>query len=245
VIARTLPGAASTWVAERVAGPRRRAEVVAQGPHAVYVDVDGECVGVLARDAVALPIGLRTTLPRLPPATGPVEVGDGRLVFEGYDVTPTRIVDPVVPRLGRWSSAAGPLTLVAPDNSLDLPATALQALAAAEASAVLDLLGRGDGLTPVGDDVLAGWLVARHAIGRPAGSVGDAVAAHALDRTTLLSATLLRRAIVGEALPECRDLLLAIRSDAGVDAARDRLLAIGHTSGAGLALGISLALATG
>jgi Protein of unknown function (DUF2877) len=204
----------------------------------VYVDVDGDCVGVLAAGAVAVPIGLRTTMERLPAVTRPVEAGDGRVAFEGYDVRPTRIVDPVVPPLGS-------LPAWRPSVRLDLPAPALRALADAEASAVLDLLGRGDGLTPSGDDVLAGWLVTRHATGRPAGPVGTAVATHAADRTTLLSATLLRRALVGEALPECRDLLLALRSGIGVAAARDRLLATGHTSGAALALGIGLALRAG
>jgi hypothetical protein len=229
-----VPAAASTWVAERLAGSPRDCAIVASGPHAVYVDVDGDCVGLLARPAVAVPIGLRTTLPRLPTVAEPVRVGDGRLAFEGYDVVPTRIVDPAVPRieaLPPWPASV----------RLDLPAPALRALADAEATAVLGLLGRGDGLTPSGDDVLAGWLVARYAIGRPSESVGAAVATHAADRTTVLSATLLRRAVAGEALPECRDLLLALRNGAGVEAARDRLLAIGHTSGAALALGISLA----
>jgi hypothetical protein len=235
VTARTVPGVASPWVAERLAGPSRACTVVADGPHAVYVDVDGDCVGVLAAAAVGVPIGLRTTLERLPDVAGPVEVGDGRIAVEGYDVRPTRIVDPVVPPVGSLPAWRPPVRL-------DLPVTALRAVADAEASAVLELLGRGDGLTPSGDDVLAGWLVTRHAIGQPAGSVGATVATHAADRTTLLSATLLRRAVVGEALPECRDLLLALRSGIGVEAARDRLLATGHTSGAALALGIGLAL---
>jgi len=237
VTARNVPGAASTWVVERVAGPRRPAEVVGHGPDAVYVDVDGDCVGVLARDAVDLPIGLRTTLPRLPGLdTGtPVVVGDGAVRLGEDVVTVTRLVDPVVPRLGRLP----PWT---PGVQLDLPAPALRALADSDAEAVLALLGRGDGLTPSGDDVLAGWMVARYATERSLTPVVDVVLRAAADRTTRLSATLLRRAAEGEAIRVCRDLLLALRSGSGVDAARDRLLRIGHTSGAALALGISLGL---
>jgi Protein of unknown function (DUF2877) len=211
--------------------------VVGHGPHAVYVDVGGDCVGVLARDAVDLPIGLRTTLPRLPDvgSGAPVEVGDGGVRIGEYAVTVTRLVDPVVPRLGplpRWS----------PGVRLELPESALRALADSDAEAAMALLGRGDGLTPSGDDVLAGWMVARYATGRALTPVVDVVLTEAADRTTRLSATLLRRAAEGEAIRVCRDLLLSLRSGSGVDEARDRLLRIGHTSGAALAVGISLGL---
>jgi hypothetical protein len=240
-----VPGAASTWVAERVAGPRRRAEVVASGPYAVYVSIDGDCLGVLARDAVAVPIGLRTTLDRLPEVRGPVEVGDGAVSFAEYAVAVTRIVDPTVPRIAELSGVYRARTRHAPDNfagSLGLPAVALRALAEAEASAVLDLLGRGDGLTPSGDDVLAGWLVARYATGREATAVAAAVSAYAGSRTTPMSAALLHRALAGESIPHVRDLLIALGRGIGVDAARDRLLTVGHTSGTAMALGIGLAL---
>ena len=232
-----MPAAGSPWVADRISGPRRPVEVVASGTHAVYVDVDGDCVGVLARDAVDLPIGLRTALRRLP-AVGdgaPIAVGDGEVLLGQYVVTLTRLVDPAVPRLGTlptWSAGV----------RLDLPPKALRALADSDAEAVLALLGRGDGLTPSGDDVLAGWLVARHATQRPLAPIVDAVLTHAADRTTRLSATLLRRAAEGEAIRACRELLLSLRSGSGVEAARARLIGIGHTSGAALALGISLAL---
>ena len=68
------------------------------------------------------------------------------------------------------------------------------------------LLGRGPGLTPLGDDVLAGWLATRPRLGRP-----DTVLAAAVRRrlgvTTLLSATLLDCALRGEALPQLADWL--------------------------------------
>ena len=42
-----------------------------------------------------------------------------------------------------------------------------RSLAATSSAAVRELAGRGEGLTPVGDDVLAGFAAMRHARGRP------------------------------------------------------------------------------
>ena len=240
--ASTVPAAASAWVAGRVAEPRRPARVVASSPQAVYVDLGAECLGVLARTAVAVPIGLRTALERIPEVTGPVSVGDGVVSLGAYDVVVTRIVDPTVPRIAAPAERMLPLPRTPSAGSLGLPADALRALAEGEAAAALRLLGCGPGLTPAGDDVLAGWLVARHAVDRPAPAVAAAVARLAPARTSSLSATLLRRAIAGEAPPPCRDLLLALRTGTGVDRAYDRLLGVGHTSGPALALGIALGL---
>ena len=63
-----------------------------------------------------------------------------------------------------------------------------------DAAAVADLVGRGDGLTPLGDDVLCGWLAAHRAAGVATPAVDDAVR-RALPRTTTLSATLLECAL--------------------------------------------------
>ena len=98
------------------------------------------------------------------------------------------------------------------------------------------LLGRGPGLTPLGDDVLAGWLVTRAALGRP-DPVLSAAVRHRLAVTTLLSATLLECALRGEALPE----LAAWLADPSAPTT-DALLAVGATSGAGMLTGARLAL---
>jgi hypothetical protein len=105
-----------------------------------------------------------------------------------------------------------------------------------------DLLGLGPGLTPLGDDLLAGWLAVHRLLGVATPEV-DEVLAGARARTTLLSATLLDCAAHGEVVPEFAAWLSALAtSDA--QRALDSLLNLGATSGAGLAYGAAVALTT-
>ena len=104
------------------------------------------------------------------------------------------------------------------------------------------LVGNGGGLTPLGDDVLCGWLAVLVATDRLTDDVTAAVRA-TLDRTTLLSATLLDCALHGEVLPEFAAYVAALGTPAE-DAAATALMAIGHTSGAGLWWGARHALST-
>nr|WP_281380895.1 DUF2877 domain-containing protein [Nocardioides panaciterrulae] len=107
------------------------------------------------------------------------------------------------------------------------------------AAQVAHLVGRGGGLTPLGDDVLCGWLATHRAAGRPTPVVDAAVRSLAA-RTTLLSATLLDCALHGEVLPEFASYLTAVGTpDEPARAAR--LAAVGHTSGGGLLYGALLA----
>ncbi len=247
--------AATPWLADRLSGPPRPARVLAAGPQAVYVDDHGVAVGVLASGAVAVPLGLRTRLSRLPDTVpgDTAVVGDRAVRLAGSTFTVARISTATVPALPALRDSAGavcgwPLPGAEPrfDAALDqLPAGALWALAAGRPAAVADLIGRGDGLTPVGDDVLAGWLVARRAAGLSGSAALARTVRAAHGRTTTFSATLLDRAADGETVPALRALLVGLAS--GAPAARirallDDLLAIGHSSGAGLAVGVALAL---
>ncbi|WP_278255386.1 DUF2877 domain-containing protein [Nocardioides convexus] len=89
--------------------------------------------------------------------------------------------------------------------------------------------------------MLAGWLVTARAAARDLAAVAAAVAA-AAPRTTDLSATLLAHAATGAAIPHFRALLLALATGTGVTPAAADLVAVGHTSGAGMLLGAALAL---
>jgi hypothetical protein len=102
-------------------------------------------------------------------------------------------------------------------------------------------VGRGDGLTPLGDDVLCGWLAVHRAVGVPTPEV-DEVLHDQLSRTTTFSATLLECALAGDVADALGGLLRALGRP-GESEARHRLGMVGHSSGAGLAHGADLALA--
>ena len=227
--------AAPLRVRERLwAAPDGTRDIVHAGPSAIYVDLDGWCLGLLASTATRVPCGLWTSLPDLGAlVAGPVEVVDGTLVVAGETVRITRLVDVSTPTPQRHapSGFAPALRMTLPEG-FDLPDGPLTADHAAH------LLGRGPGLTPLGDDVLAGWFVARHAAGHPDAGLAAAVRPR-LGATTLLSATLLDCAMRGEALPQ----LAAWLADP-TPATTEGLLAVGATSGTGLLLGAELAMSS-
>lgn len=106
---------------------------------------------------------------------------------------------------------------------------ALDSIAAGEwpacRSAVERLAGRGEGLTPAGDDVLMGVMYGLWVWGaREAWS--QRIAETAAPRTTTLSAAFLRAAAAGEAVWQWHDLANGRPGAAG------SILAIGQTSGA-------------
>ena len=218
-----VPAAAPVRVRDRLAaradGPL---EVVHRGPHALYLDLDGRTLGVLASTATAVPCALRiasTGLGRL--ATAAASVRDGVLHLDDRPVRIGRIVDTSVPRI--------PGHLIGPTGDLAPP----------PADLVSSRLGRGDGLTPYGDDVLCGWL----AVHRAAGVATDAVDAEVragLHRTTMLSATLLDCALHGEVIPEFAAYVASLGTSAAP--ARAALTKVGHSSGRGLLAGARLAL---
>lgn len=253
--------AATGRVRDVLAGRVRAATVVHAGHDAVYLDVDGFCLGVLSRSATAVPCGLRTTLTSLaeglatptPPGSR-ARVGGGSLLLGGARLTVGRVVEASVPPLPPAAARRAARTLAKvfpplPHTREELPAAALTLLGDGDPAAVPLLLGRGSGLTPLGDDVLCGWLatVAAGVLGghdparlRP---VAAAVTALASRNTTTLSATLLDCAARGEALPRFRRLVAELASAGpGCAAGLAALLEVGHTSGHGLVLGLHLAL---
>lgn len=260
---RRLVTAAPSWVAAALHGEMRTVPVVHTGPDATYVDAEGTVIGVLSTRATAVPCGLRTTTARLPVEVTTAQhgiLGGGRLRFGSVEVVCTRIVSasltasPHVPARGsaRLGTALEGLPQV--EARLDavraeLPASALAALGSGEPAAVAPLLGRGSGLTPVGDDVLCGWLATQIAHGEDAEPIRSSIADLAPARTTTLSATLLACAGRGEVIPEFRQLLRVLAGhdaddlDARLQAELTTLAGVGHTSGIGLLLGALLAFA--
>lgn len=248
----------------------RPATVVATGRSATYLDVGGRLLAIVAPDAVRLPCavvvrGTPTVLASpvrdadgggRADGTG-LAVGEGAIHRDGRPVhTVGRWFDPRV-RVSRVDPVARCrfATLVRSEWQVDplLPDDAVERLAddlAADKAhrAAAALLGRGTGLTPAGDDLVAGALAALRATGSPAAhGLGRATRALAPTTTTRLSAALLEAADVGAVVPEAAAVLRALVGvDTGsVDVATRRLVALGHTSGwhlaAGLMVGVTAA----
>ncbi len=114
------------------------------------------------------------------------------------------------------------------------------------------LLGAGPGLTPAGDDVLAGALVAAQATDDPRLPDWRASVLQLLRRrpTTAVSEAMLRCALDGFATPQLADYVHAMctagtHTDPDVlDAATVNLLAVGSSSGAALMAGVLHTLTT-
>jgi len=283
---RPYPVAASTAVELALVGPSRPVAVLAAGPEAIYLAVDDAertTLCLAAARAVRVPCAVvldpKAAVPELTPGTDG-RVGGGSLILGGSVFRVTRWWRPPKPRgLGgapparlaaavRWLTVrvADPLDPEGREAVSDL--VGALAIGAAPDSGVSRLLGRGPGLTPTGDDVLAGALVCLTALGAPAAApLAAAVTSAAPDATTAVSAALLRHAARGECVPQLADLLEAIGNGgpaasrvlagsaassvlAGSDQASGTLaraagalLAVGHCSGAGLLHGVLVALA--
>jgi hypothetical protein len=143
-------------------------------------------------------------------------------------------------RVGRWWQPPRPRGLTAPAVLPAAPGVDLL-----DTVRPHDLLGAGPGLTPSGDDVLAGLLVAAHAVGDPRLATWQAQTRAALRvrTTTAVSRGLLTHALDGWATPELAGFVTAAcAGDLGT--ALPALLAVGHTSGAALAAGALHVLGT-
>ncbi|HEX4811158.1 MAG TPA: DUF2877 domain-containing protein [Nonomuraea sp.] len=261
-----VTGAASTAVRAVLEAPRRPARVLAAFPAGVYLEVRTE----MEPSVIAVITGAATRLPNSVLLAGPlpqVTVGDEASVGE-------RSVElgPLSLRVRRWWDPAPPLgpidrTRLAESAAiLAAPAEpraglegngAVAALAAGCArgwlmgavSAAEQLVGLGPGLTPSGDDVLAGLLVTLRHVGAASGTtravwladwLAAAVTFDAGTRTTPLSATLLHCAARGEACPEVTAVLRGVAGAQALGPALRGLRRLGHTSGADLAQGIAI-----
>jgi len=279
-----IGGVASAAIADLLDGPARPAELIGSFPVAVYVKAAGGVVALVSPDGVRLPNAM--VLSRVDhesvvrhAATGPVQVGYGEVRLGPVRVTPRRWWDPV-PRLGRVDGGllAGRLDAVRailpnwPDDA-DPAAGRLRAGREALASAlagtgdfagtgdlagtVRSLVGLGAGLTPAGDDLLAGVMAGlvvfgtaleRRDVRTLASRMRQEVVAHAA-ATTPLAADLAEHAARGALVQPATDLCRAIadqRPGAGsaLTPAVERLLRVGHTSGRDLAEGLLLGAST-
>jgi hypothetical protein len=112
------------------------------------------------------------------------------------------------------------------------------------------LLGKGEGLTPQGDDVLVGMLAGLRLLGPAVGAPGaggmmaaiaPVVLTEAPFRTTALAAALLRHAVAGEVADPVAGFLQSLTGRNDLTEAVDNLLTMGDSSGAATACGVLLA----
>jgi hypothetical protein len=180
----------------------------------------------------------------------PAQMTDQRLVVADEAVTLRRVRERRATPIGAARSRVGDLpatrraTAAAHAELPTPPAELLPGLSALLVARVRDavalLAGLGEGLTPAGDDVLAGYAAARVALGTPV-----SLSAAAATRSSALGLAYLRCAERGE-LPEAgATLLSAIRRGSVADARTSaiRLRSWGETSGAALGWGINAAVA--
>ncbi len=273
---------ASSMLAPVLAAPARPANVLASFPVATYLDTAGGVVAIVTPDAVRLPNAVLVKPAdyaaiqpgRRGRAEVPTLVGDGTVRVGAVEIGVVRWWNPV-PRLG----PVGPVALGEALKRLGdlLPAwpdrrdPALSRLTAGRArlvdalagrvapgEAVSHLVGLGSGLTPAGDDLLAGTLAGLVVLGsavdaaadpsmgptlpsRDPAALADEIAREATDRagsTTRLAADLTRLAAGGALAEPAAAVCRALSGTGPLESAVARLLRIGHTSGRDLAEGL-------
>ncbi|MCO5967191.1 oxamate carbamoyltransferase subunit AllH family protein [Actinoallomurus soli] len=266
----SLPGAASLGVRAVLGGPRRTARAVAVFPATTYLRVDGPAepivVALVTTDAVRPPNAVVLAVPaRQEPFRG-VREGDVAFVGEGgVEVAarlrvrirrwwdPTPVLGPLsLARLAHGARALGDLAGPWGLSGHPVPDVLADSCAAGDLAHAVDaaerIVGLGPGLTPSGDDALAGLLLALRLLGGavPGGSravrladwIGAAVTAYACERTTALAATLLQCAARGQASVEAAAVLRGIAGQEDLAPAARRLVEVGHTSGSDVAWGL-------
>lgn len=197
----------------------RRGRVVGRGREAAYVDAGGFIV-VLGVGPPVLPNG--------------VQVGRLPSVGETFVVPPGEVWDPTL------SLGAVELDVSGPDDLVDAVVSRDPERAALVGRR---LIGRGGGLTPEGDDLVAGVAAVVASLPWPGGLraawLGALVGPDLRRRTTALSATLLELAVCGMG-PEPLQALVGGDADA-----LTRLVALGHSTGRAIAAGAAVGLSVG
>jgi hypothetical protein len=255
-----LAVAASTAVRSVLAGPPQPAGWLGASAAALYLQTAGRpgVLAILAHDAVRLPCGLLLpqTSGEMPlsglappgPASARCTVGGGAVSWVGpvgpVEISPVRQWAPVRVSPGAVVPAAVALVQAAlPDPaSAGVDGMLLAGLGGTgQASPLPLLLGSGPGLTPSGDDVLAGFLVGARAFGLEVAGLRREILRRAPDATTALSAALLWHAARGECVDQVAATAAALSGRGAPEPAVASLLAVGHTSGGALAWGLTAA----
>jgi hypothetical protein len=276
-----MTAAAAAPLRGLITQPARTLTVAAVFPAATYLadPATGRVVlSVVTADGVAQPnaVGLRAVRGDRPFAGirnhDTIEVGDHRVCLPSGSVRITRWWSPrptlgrVAPHglaatVGRLQADVAIRTEPLPDDLsarfCDLTDAVATGCGQAAVRAVDRLLGLGAGLTPTGDDLVAGCLAATSTLspvlvprpGLRAASadallaIADRIGVRADVATTAISAALLRHATLGEVCAPAAQFLRVLAGSrsstrTGPDDALTGLLRVGGTSGRDLAIGL-------
>lgn len=249
----------------------RRGSIAAAFARSAYLDLDGTIIAAVAPELLNGPLNvvLADTLPpfaRLAvgsPVTGWAE----EIRVEGGPAISLRGAARWNPHIRPWTPAemarvTGNLDVLIGRVMVDAPADHLghprieRSLAAVRsallrrsradlAAAAAGLAGLGGGLTPTGDDVLVGILVAVAGLpDRTTGALTAAIVQGAAGRTSRISDAYLQAAALGQASEAWQRLLasLAGHDPEEIIRAGRRVLAFGETSGADMLTGFLIAM---
>jgi hypothetical protein len=242
-------------------GSPRPATVLGTERHAVWLRVDDDVVVATTADATRLPNSIEIGRPSSAGVFGNIAhgatamIGSRGIVFDSVAVDAVRWWNPrpALPVVSRTDleNAVAPLSPGVPGiDSSDLTDALADRSARGLLRAAGHLLGSGPGLTPEGDDYLAGAISGTRIL---ATALGDHAAVTMLEvavaplvalahaRTTTFSAALIAHAADGRVARPAGSFLLALAGRGDVGTALGGLLAVGHTSGPALAAGIVLA----
>lgn len=255
-----MPGVASTAIRDALSEPQTPGTVLGTASHAVWLLVDGDVIVASTRDATRLPNGVEVAADAIADTFrtvrhgAAVTVGLGQVLFEDLTIDVVRWWDPrpVLRSTSdvRLSEAIADLpTTVSEIDSEPLSAALSTGSHQAILAASISLIGRGPGLTPEGDDYVAGALSATRMLGEAMrredtavmlDSIADPLMLHASTRTTTFSAALIRHALDGRVAAPAGALLRALTGRGDVASSHRNLTRVGHTSGPALAAGMVL-----
>jgi hypothetical protein len=248
-----LAAAASIALQQLLAGPRQSGTLLGVSEHATWIGVGEEVVVLSDRQAVRLPNAIELAeddVGRWINEDDAAYIGDGSIAIGRLTAVARRWFDPR-PVLGSCRNETLERNLAMTGNRVAVPVDSelLEALRGRDQQWMLDratnLLGKGEGLTPEGDDIIAG-AIASHlllagAVGRSTGYLDaftEPLNELSRTRTTSFSASLIRHASAGRVSTPFANLLKALTGRGGLEAATEELLAVGHTSGPALVGGI-------
>lgn len=242
-----LPAAADDALRPLLTGPVRPAKLLAVVTDAVHLQVGSTLVVVCGPSAVRLPGSVTLAAPLstildldvLDPAT----VGAGHLVLGRRALSVRRWMAAPRPRLRNVAAA------VRRARTVDVPAAPAlleQALRGETDvnTTIAGMIGLGPGLTPAGDDIVAGALLTLTAANDPRQRAVGAATHDQLHRTTAVSRALLQAAAQGRCIPQAARFIAALDGREELNSARNALIDVGHSSGEAVVTGIVAALTT-